>query len=152
VAEPIYEQITSWMFTALDGKQDADTSLTIAAKRPKDNDWSLAALSHGDAIIEERGVEHMTTNGANRVERGTWMVYGVLRDPSITTYTGTLAVRMAETIRSLLHAGNANGKACGGIATKINCPTVEYGDAQGCNVVAILVNVEYATDYKSTYA
>lgn len=152
MAEPIIEQLTAWIATALDGKQDPDLTLTLKSVRPGMEEWDLTSFSHGDCIIEVDTVETADRTSTTRQEKGTWKIYGIVTTLPSSTGLDTVMSRMAETIRRSLLAGNNDttpGKACGGLAQTINCPHVIYSPGP---MVIVTTEVEYWTDYKDGYS
>ena len=144
--ETIHEQISQWIAAALDGKQDPDATLTLKAIRPKVLDWGVEDFKHGDVVIEAGPLTtESRTTVQSRTEMGEWTCYGIIRTLPPDTVADTVISRMIETIRRLLLAGNASGRACGGAAVRIDCPAASFEICTGGLIAGVTVNVLYRT-------
>jgi len=146
MAEPIVEQISQWIQSNLDGVQDPDTTLTINAERPKISGWNVTDYADSDVVIVILTTRTTELSSDSRQETGVWRLYGIIDQDSDSTELDTKMARLSETIRRTLIGGNSNGKACGGIATYIDAPDVDYSIAEGCAVVIVTCEVDYWTD------
>lgn len=152
MSETIHEQIAQWIAAALDGKQDPDATMTLRAVRPKILDWSVNDFRHDDVIIEAGGdgnekaitTESFTTN-RTRTESAKWNIYGIVRKLPEDTVADTVVSRMIETIRRILLAGNVGGRACDGLAERIDCPSADFEIFTGGLIAYVEVNVRYQT-------
>ncbi len=153
MAEPIIEQISDWINDALDGKADPDTTFTLRSVRPTVLDWEASDFAHGDVIIELGPiVTQSQTTVESRTEQATFKLYGIVRTLPANTKADTVLARMAETIRRLMFAGNADGQACGGLALNIDCPNVDPGIFNGGILAEVTAEVKYQTALKDGYA
>lgn len=152
MAEPLIETLSAWIKTQLTGAQDPDKTLTLSPGRPTLIDWDVASYSNMDVVIEEDSTTTTNKSTGFRYETGAWKIYGIIRALPANTALGTVANRMAETIRTTLLAGNSNGKACGGLAIHIDCPKTEHLRAVGCEVVVVTCDIDYATNYTNTFS
>jgi hypothetical protein len=154
MTETIHEQIAQWIAAALDGKQDADATLTLRAVRPKILDWTVEDFQHGDVVIEAEGLAtESRTTVSSRTEKAALTCYGIIRELPADTVADadTVVSRMIKTIRSLLLAGNSAGTACGGLAVSIDCPKVDFEIMAGGLVADVTVSVTYRTALKDGY-
>ena len=151
--ETVHEQIAVWIAAVLNGKQDPGATLTLRAVRPKILDWNVGDFKHGDVIIEAGpfATESRTTV-QSRNESAEWDLYGIIRTLPADTAADTVISRMIETIRRLLLAGNVSGRACGGLALRIDCPLGDFGIFNGGMIAQVKVNVLYQTALKDGYA
>ncbi len=151
--ETINEQIAAWIATAIDGQLDPDATFTLAAVRPKILDWDFPKMAHGDVVIELVTIGTVSkTTVESRTELATWRLTGVIRELPADTAADTVLSRMAETIRTLMFAGNSGGKACGGLANKIDCPKQDRGSIAAGVIAEVTVTVEYKTALADPYA
>jgi hypothetical protein len=153
MAEPIIEQIAQWINDALDGVQDPDATLTLRSVRPKILDWEESQFAHGDVIIELGPYDtQSTTTTSSRTELAVFMLYAIIRDLPVDTAADTVLARFAETIRRTILAGNALGRACGGLALNIDCPSVNEAIIDGGVEMIIKTEVLYQTALKDGYS
>ncbi|MBA7613750.1 hypothetical protein ES703_21006 [subsurface metagenome] len=154
MAEPIIEQIAAAIETAIDGKQDPDTTLTLRAVRPKILDWITADFKHGDVVIEARtsATQEEEKTTSSRLELGSWMLYGIITTLPADTAADTMLHRMAETIRRILLAENDEDQVFSGLAFDIECPLVNYEVMSGGVVAEVTVQVRYDTALADGYA
>ena len=146
--EPIIEQIADWIFDALDTVQDPDETFTLSAIRPQMEEWDKTSFSHGDCIIENDSLETVRFSTESREEKGIWKIYGIVATLPDNTSLDIVMNRMSETIRRNLMGGNLKGKACGGVATHLNCPNVMYAPGP---MVVVTVEVSYWTHVHDGY-
>ncbi len=149
MSEPIIEQIADWINDAIDGKQDPDLTLTLASVRPGMEQWDDTSFAHGDCVIENDSLATVGFTSETREERATFKVYGFIVTLPSAVGLDTVMSRMSETIRRNLLAGNSAGRACGGIATHINCPSVVYAPGP---MVIVTVDVDYDTSYTDGFS
>jgi hypothetical protein len=146
MAEPVIEQIAQWIESALDGMQDPDATLTLRAVRPKILDWTMQDFKHGDVIIEANSIATQSrTLCESRTELAMFKCYGIIRTLPADTAADTVLTRMTETIRRLLMDGNIGGKACGGLAMNIDCPSSSFDVMDGGAIADIDVQIMYKT-------
>ena len=153
MSETVHEQIAQWIANALDGKQDPDATLTLRAVRPKVLDWDVEDFQHGDVVIEAESIttESRTTT-KSRTESAEWNLYGIIRTLPADTVADTVVSRLIETIRRILLAGNALGRACGGLALRIDCPSAGFEIFAAGLIAHVKVNVLYQTALADGYA
>jgi hypothetical protein len=143
--EPIVEQLAQCIADAIDGQRGPAGTMTLRAVRPNLLDWGDNDCKHGDCVIELTDVKTQSATSDSRIMLGTWLVFGVVRTEDSAVPTDRVICRMAETIRRLLLAWNSHGRACGGLARKIDCPKAAFGDIGGGVGVEVTVTVEYET-------
>lgn len=152
MAEPIIEQIAAWISNALNGVSDPDGTLTLKAVRPTILDWSELQLNHGDVIIEIGSIETVSRTASSRMEEAVFRLNGIIRSLPASTRADTVLLRMSETIRRTILAGNTLGTACGGIANNIDCPSIDYEPIEGGVAAIVICRVKYMTNYKDGYS
>ena len=151
--EPIIEQIAAAIATAIDGKQDPDTTFTTRAVRPKIVDWDLQHFVHADVILELISVSTQSkTTVESRTELAMFKLYGIVRDLPDDTAADTVVARMAETIRREMFGLNSSGQAISGTAINVDCPGFNYAEMPGGLVAEVTVQVLYQTALADGYA
>jgi len=149
--EPIVERIAVWIKDAIDGAQDEDQTITLAAVRPTIVDWNVEDYKNNDAIIEIIDKVTLEKAGSKRKEVAEWKIYGIIRELPANTAADTHLCRMCETIRRVMFRGNVKGQACGGLALNIDCPEDNFSIMTGGIVAEVTVQVQYWTAIDSGY-
>ena len=153
MAEPIIEQISEAIETAIDNKQDPDATFTTTAVRPKIVDFELSHFAHADVILELISVATQNkTTVESRLELAVFKLYGIVRDLPADTAADTVVARMAETIRREMFGLNSAGRAMRGLAIDVDCPAFDYAEMPAGLVAEVTVHVLYQTALADGYA